>query len=143
MSARPLTEKEKRFITALIDLDPDAYPSERKRLMHAKELAGYSTSVSPYSLVNNLKEEIIRTCQEYAALNLPRGMRLLLDVIEGKNRGVAVKDAIKCVELLAGYAGLVKQEKVTEATIPTQVIVMPEKSINKIKTAPLLLDKGI
>lgn len=128
MTRPQLTDKEKRFLTAVFDLSPSDFKSERARLLAAMELAGYSEGTSPYNLMNKLKEEIIRTAQEYAAMQLPRSMKLLADIVDGTEKRLGLKDAIKAVELLAGFGGLVKQDKATEATVPTQVIVMPEKN---------------
>jgi hypothetical protein len=127
-----LTEKEKKFLIALYDLPPNGFKNERQRMMAAAKLAGYSEGVSPYSIVKkpHIRNEIINMSVEYALVNLPRAMKLIAEVIDGSESRAGVKDAIKCVELFAGYAGLVKQDKSAESETPSQVIIVPEKNDN-------------
>jgi len=136
--SKELTEKEKRFLVALFDLSPEGFKNERQRMLAAAEIAGFDKGVSPYRIVKKpqVQAEIVRMSSEYAAMNLPRCMKLIAEVIDGSEIRAGLKDAIRCVELFAGYAGLTKQDKSANDATPSQVIIVPEKNdnVSKIKS---------
>ena len=116
---RKLTENQQKFLDVLFE-EADGDP------VAARKLAGYAHGASTSSIVNSLREEILKATQHYMARNAPKSAVALTSALTDPTQ-LGIKDKMAAAREVLDRIGLVKTEKLqVEAT--GSVVLLPPKN---------------
>ena len=118
--ARNLTERQQKFIEVLFD-EAGGDP------VRAKKLAGYSDETHTATIVNSLKDEILKATQDYMARNAPQAAVAMVSGFMDPTQ-LGVRDKLNAAKELLDRTGLVKTEKV-EVKASGGVMLLPPKQV--------------
>lgn len=123
--AKELSERNKLLLDLIYD---EGLPDNMvHRVNEVKVQAGYAATTSPYSLINNLKDEIVDRNLYFMALYSAAAINRLKEVIE-KPTTPGADNIIKAANSLLDRAGLGKKEtQEVEIRADQGIVILPAK----------------
>ena len=118
--AKTLTDKQQRFLDVLF-CEAGGDP------VRARNIAGYSESTNPTTIMRGLQEEIAEKLQESLGTNASiKAYRTLLSVLDGSDDPLGRGDRIKVARDLLDRAGFKGTDKV-EVSTKDAIFILPPK----------------
>jgi|TARA_R110000787_G_scaffold33601_3_gene87966 hypothetical protein len=117
---RELTEKQKSFLTHLVDTKGDA--------KKAAELAGYTSHY--HHVVKTLKSEILELTQEILANSAPRAAFKVVEIMESTKPVVQAANKLSAAQTLLDRVGVSKVDKIdiNHSVNSGGIFLMPDKA---------------
>ena len=117
---KPLTEKQEAFLDHL-------FSDARGNVRVAMDLAGYSKTTSLGEVVGSLKEKIIERSQMMLALNAPKAVFGITDVLDDPS-AMGARNSISAAKEVLDRTGLVKKEQVEVKSTGGGMFILPPKT---------------
>ena len=117
---KPLTEKQEAFLDHL-------FSDARGNVRVAMDLAGYSKTTAMGEVVGSLKEKIIERSQMMLALNAPKAVFGITDILDDPS-AMGAKNSIAAAKEVLDRTGLVKKEQVEVKTNGGGMFILPPKT---------------
>ena len=117
---KPLTEKQEAFLDHL-------FSDARGNVRVAMDLAGYSKTTSLGEVVGSLKEKIIERSQMMLALNAPKAVFGITDVLDDPS-AMGARNSISAAKEVLDRTGLIKKEQVEVKSTGGGMFILPPKT---------------
>ena len=117
---KPLTEKQEAFLDHL-------FSDARGNVRVAMDLAGYSKTTSMGEVVGSLKEKIIERSQMMLALNAPKAVFGITDVLDDPS-AMGARNSISAAKEVLDRTGLIKKEQVEVKSTGGGMFILPPKT---------------
>lgn len=120
---RKLTEKQEKFLAVLFEEAGGDF-------VRAKELAGYSPTVSTTSIINSMKDEVMEQTHMYLARNAPRAAVAMVGAIIDPTT-LGIKERMTAAKEIMDRVGIVKTEKMQVEAMGGVMLLPPKKPSNE------------
>lgn len=117
------TERQKAFMDCLFNPESETFGNVTK----SKLKAGFNRNYENTHLLNNMKSLIIEACESYLAINAPKAVIGLVNVIDDPS-SIGNREKLAAIKELLDRVGLVKVEKVEHKVETPAVIFLPPKN---------------
>lgn len=116
---KQLSERENLFLEVL-------FGEAKGDFKEAKKLAGYPSSVPDSTIARRLSEEIVEGTRLFLALNAPKAVSELLEILVSARPIINAKDKLIAAKEILDRAGVVRKEE-KKITYSGGVMLLPPK----------------